>query len=132
MHKMLQMAAGVALPTIENDTRNFWLGAVGIRQDGVIITARNGIAAHSTKVKDYQLQPNSHAEGRALRKLGKYGTLYVARVLRKDNSYAMARPCKMCRTRLAAAKIDKVYYTIDNEHYGVWYPEEDVDKVFDV
>lgn len=130
MLRMLQMAAGVALPTNTEDQRNFWLGAVGIRNDGAIVTSRNGAAEFHRSVKDYQLMPNSHAEGRCLRKLGKRGIMYVARVSRQDQSLKMARPCPMCQVRIRSAQIEKVYYTINDHEYGLWIPATDKHSIF--
>lgn len=125
MLRMLQMAAGVALPSNENDQRNFWLGCVGIREDGAIVSSRNGAADFSNTVKNNQLIPLSHAEGRCLRKLGKHGEIYVARVSRQDQSLKLAKPCGMCRTRIRAAQVKKVYYTINDREYGLWLPITD-------
>lgn len=130
MLRLLQMAAGVALPNNSTDQRNFWLGCVGIRNDGAIVTSRNGAAEFSSTVKSYQLMPNSHAEGRCLRKLGKHGIMYVSRVSRQDQSLKMAAPCGMCRTRIRSAQIDKVYYTISDSEYGLWLPASDEYRTF--
>lgn len=131
MLPLLISASQVAVPNDGMDKRNFWLGAIGIRHDGVSVSSKNGASAFSVSVETYHLTPNSHAEGRVLRKLGKYGIVYVARVLRQDRSLAMARPCSMCQIRLRAYNVRKVYYTIDNNHYGIWYPDKDVDKIIE-
>jgi len=132
MLKMLELAAKIALPTTHNDPRNFLLGCVGIRSDGTTVTGRNGAVEYSANDTNYQLVPSSHAEGRVLRKLGKYGTLYVARVLKRDGSLAMARPCMMCQTRIKSYKVEKVYYTIDPYHYGLFLPQLGIDKIYNV
>ena len=126
---MLLLAAKVALPTIDDDPRSFWLGCVGIRKDGVIVSSRNGSSQFQDYIEYHQFNPNAHAEGRVLRKLGKYGSIFVSRVAKKDGSLAMARPCPMCQTRIKSAKISKVYYSINNEQYGIWYTDNDYDKV---
>lgn len=130
MFDYLELAARISLPTDDNDPRNFWLGCVGVRRDGVIVSAKNGAVLASANY-NYQLIPNSHAEGRTLRKLGKRGTLYVARVSKKTRSYAMARPCGVCQIRIRASNVDKVVYTINENQYGIWYPNSDTDKVFE-
>jgi cytidine deaminase len=131
MNNILQMAATVALPpNSEKDDRNFWLGCIGIREDGTMVSARNGAVTFSTTVENYQLVPSSHAEGRVLRKLGKGGVIFVARVSRGDRTLAMARPCGMCQVRLKAFNVKKVYYTINPHQYGVWTPSSDTDKIF--
>jgi tRNA(Arg) A34 adenosine deaminase TadA len=125
------MAANVALPTTDNDPRNFWIAAIGIREDGTIVSAKNG-AVQSTDTKNYQFIPESHAEGRALRKLGKGGILYVARVAKFNRHFAMSRPCQMCAIRIKAYNVKKVYYTINENQYGVWTPGTDYDRVFNL
>lgn len=132
MLEYLKIAGKIALPTnpIE-EIRNFFIGCVGIRNDGALVSAKNG-AVHSTQVDNYQLLPDSHAEGRVLRKLGKGGTLYVSRIARGSGGWAMARPCKMCRVRLKSFDVKKAYYTIDNRHYGVWLPKSDTDIIFEL
>lgn len=132
MLPILISASRIAVPNDGNDKRNFWLGAIGIRHDGVSVSAKNGASAFSSSIENYHLTPNSHAEGRLLRKLGKYGIVYVARVSRKDRSFAMARPCSMCRILLKSNKIIKVYYTIDQNHYGIWFPHNDSDRIYEV
>jgi len=129
MLDLLYQAAQIALPSIENDYRDFWLGCIGIREDGVMVSAKNGAASFRTAIKSYHLLPTSHAEGRVLRKLGGGGIVYVARVSKKDGSLVMARPCSMCQIKLRAAKVNKVYYTINNNEYGIWYPDSDTDKI---
>jgi cytidine deaminase len=129
MIEMLLMAAKIALPTNDQDARAFWLGAIGIRKDGAIVVARNG-AVHSTIIENYQLIPGAHAEGRILRKIDWGGTIFVARVLKKDRSLAMSSPCDMCRTRIKSKGIKKVYYTINESQYGIWDVRKDVDRVY--
>jgi len=119
---MLEMAAGVALPTNPNDMRRFWLGCVGIRNDGATVSSKNGATQFSSHIENYQLLPHSHAEGRILRKIGKGGTLYVARVSRKDRSLKLAAPCGMCSVLIRSAKVERVFYSIDDISYGLWFP----------
>jgi tRNA(Arg) A34 adenosine deaminase TadA len=132
MIDMIRLAAKVALPTSDIDPRNFWLGCIGVRRDGVLVSAKNGATVYYDTVPYYHLIPNSHAEGRVLRKLGKGGILYVARVSRKDGSLAMSRPCDMCAVRIRAAKVKKVYYSINEDHYGLWLPQQDEEKIFKI
>lgn len=132
MHPMLIQAAKVALPTSDNDKRNFWLGCIGLRDDGATVSSRNGAAEFSSTIENYQLMPNSHAEGRVLRKLGKRGILYVARVSRKDRSLAMSQPCGMCQVRIRGFDVRKVYYTINENQYGIWLPSSDSYRIVTV
>lgn len=132
MPPQLLMAAKIALPTTDNDHRNFWLGCVGVRHDGVMVSAKNGASEFSESVQQYQLQPNAHAEGRVLRKLGRRGVVYVARVAKKDGKLAMSMPCPMCQVRLRGMQVNKVYYTINESQYGIWYPETDKHTIYTV
>lgn len=91
------------------DIRNFRLGAVGERNDGVRVFARNGSGIVPT--------PDAHAEARILRKLDVDATVYVARILR-NNQWALAKPCQPCQKRLAAKGVSRVYYTIAPGEYG--------------
>lgn len=129
MLDMFKLAGKVAIPTVPDDARNYWIGCVGIRDDGVIVSSKNG-SVFSTMIEDYQLLPESHAEGRVLRKLGKNGIIYVTRVSKSNGGYAMARPCGMCQIRIRSFKVKKVFYTINENQFGVWYPNSDVDKIF--
>jgi tRNA(Arg) A34 adenosine deaminase TadA len=116
---LFQVAAQVALPVGDKvDQRGYWLGAVGVRRDGVIVSARNGSAIGEMGATQYNPSPTSHAERRCLRKLGWGGVMYVARV-RRDGSVALAKPCARCQGSLKSQGVKKVFYTIDNENYGV-------------
>jgi len=129
---MLLLAAEIALPTDYTlDKRGFWLGCVGIRQDGTKICSQNGAVCSSSIVENYQLIPESHAEGRALRKMDRGGVLYVARVKKQDRSLAMSMCCGMCATQIKSAGIKKVYYTISNNQYGIWWVKKDYHIIHD-
>lgn len=127
MLDMLRLAANVAKPTIENDSRNFWVGCIGIRSDGVLVSAKNGSVMCSIS-SEYQVIGESHAESRTLRKAGKNCILYVSRIT-KDGKLAMARPCQVCQPRIRAYNVQKVYYSINETQYGIFYPQKDLDKV---
>jgi len=111
--KMLVAAASVAFKNKLNkiDNRTFLLGAVGVRNDGVIVSSSN-IAA-----PDYA--PEHHAETRLVRKMTPGSTVWVARVAKKDGNWAMARPCAGCEMRLRRAGVKKVVYTIGPNEWGV-------------
>ena len=95
------------------ETRKAVVGAIGFRKDGPIVHAFNG------GDQKYQ-SPNSHAEAALIRKLGKYSPeIYVARVRRNDGKFALARPCISCYPRIVNAKVKRVYYTIDENTYGI-------------
>lgn len=130
MKELLLKAAKIALPSDPDDLRTFWLGAVGIRKDGKHVYAKNGAARFHDFLGNYETLPASHAEGRLVRKLGKGGIIFVARVARKDGSLKIARPCGMCRTLLHSARVHKAYYTINSFQYGIWDVAKDYDEVF--
>jgi len=111
--KMLTAAAEVAIQNKGNkfDNRTFLLGAVGVRNDGVIVSSRN-IAA-----PDYA--PDHHAETRLARKLTPNSTVWVARIARRDGSWALARPCTGCEMRLKQSGVKRVVYTIAPNEWGI-------------
>ena len=90
--------------------RKFKLGAIGIRQDGAIVSACN--------LPDRAPSPHAHAEARVLKKLGRGGTIYVVRIL-SDGSFANARPCKTCQMLMRSHNVVKCYYSINDCEYGV-------------
>jgi tRNA(Arg) A34 adenosine deaminase TadA len=108
--KYLQVASEIALPEKKNDLRSFYIGAVGIRPDGVIFTSRN--------VSCEDKFPAAHAEFRLAKRLNKNSVVYVARVT-KGGLIALAKPCPKCSIVLKNKGIKKVYYTIDKNHFGI-------------
>lgn len=113
--KMLIEAANVATggKSLEriNDPRTFLLGAVGLRNDGVFVSARN--------ISAPDCAPHHHAETRLVRKMTPGSTVWVARVTRRDGKWAMAKPCPGCEIRLRAAGVMRVVYTISPNEWGV-------------
>ena len=111
--KMLTEAAAVAVnkSSKSDDKRSFFLGAVGLRNDGVFVFAKNVPATDHV--------PGHHAETRLVRKMTPDSTVWVARVARKDGRWAMAKPCASCERRLRSAGIRRVVYTIGPEEWGV-------------
>jgi hypothetical protein len=123
MLKLLKLAAKYSASHSE-DKRLFLLGAVGIRNDGCMVHARND-AVRDTCPRDdkstfniYKRFPDSHAEVRLTRKLGFNATVYVARVTKGNGDLAMARPCSTCEAILRAFRCKKAYYTISNSEWG--------------
>jgi hypothetical protein len=108
--RMLTLAAKVANER-GNKNRSFLLGAVGIRNDGVIVMSRNISATDHA--------PWHHAEARLSRKLTPKSVVWVARVSRKDGGWAMARPCQGCQMRMKMVGVEKVIYTIAPDEWGV-------------
>ncbi len=109
VRRYLELAAQVSL--LKKDGRSFRHGAVGIRRDGVLVAACNGNPIIPT--------PAHHCEFRITRKLGKYGTIFLARVL-KDGTWADSTPCVHCQTRLQAKKVKRIYFTIGPNNYACW------------
>ena len=97
---LLELAGEVALSG--SDLRHYHLGAVGVRADGTLVTARNGPAL--------QVSPSSHAEARLARKLDVGSVVFVNRVLR-DGGSASAKPCPRCEAALRASGVSRVYFT---------------------
>lgn len=91
--------------------KTYLLAAVGIRSDGQMVQSVNGHSLSPT--------PPAHAEARLSRKLDKNATVFVARILLSDGSFAMAKPCQNCMRSLRSKKVKRVYYTISNNEYGV-------------
>lgn len=116
--KLLDLAAKVS--RLKDDTRTYFHGCVGVRKDGVIVSACNGTAREQ--------QPKHHAEARVLRKMGKGGTLYVVRTT-ADGKWADSHPCVECQKRIRSHKVKIVYFsgstTDGNNAYGSWEPKTD-------
>lgn len=96
---------------LKDDQRTFYLGAVGIRDDGVMVSAYNAPSKEPCA--------RAHAEARLVRKLSKYSIVYVTRIARGSNDWALAKPCNSCMMALRRAKVKKIYYTIGPGEYGV-------------
>lgn len=112
--RMLAMAANVAKDkskTKRFDNRAFWLGAVGLRNDGVLVSARNVAAT--------DVVPTHHAEARVVRKLTHDSVVWVARISRSNGEWTLARPCMSCQYKMKIAGVRKVVYTIGPEEWGV-------------
>lgn len=108
---MLALAADVAKGKEKNlDNRSFFLGAVGLRNDGVIVTAKN--------IASSNVAPDHHAETRVIRKITPNSTVWVARVLRSTGEWSMSRPCSGCQMRMRSAGVKKVVYTIAPNEWG--------------
>lgn len=113
----LAMAAEHAIE--RKDSRTFRLGAVGLRQDGALVTARNA----PTRVPNRK----GHAEYRLSTKLDYGAIVFVARVtqINGERQLANAKPCKKCRKVLRSRQVKKVYYSSSANSYGVYFPLED-------
>ena len=109
--RMLAMAAAVAGDNPERyDNRSFYLGAVGLRNDGVLVTAKN--------IASKNIVPTHHAEARVVRKLTPNSVVWVARVSRSNGGWTMSRPCENCQRIMRSAGVKKVVYTIAPNEWG--------------
>lgn len=106
--KRFRLAKQVALKG--KAKRRYRLGAVGIRSDGIIVTANN--------IPNRKPEPRAHAEARLTQKLNWGSVVYVARVLR-DGTFAMAKPCKNCQIAMRLRGVKRCYYSINSTEYGV-------------
>lgn len=107
---MFRLAAEAAVAT--NDARSYLLGAVAVRdRDQVVVRAANGPSMEQCG--------SAHAEARVLRKAGREPVLYVVRISRKTGFFTMARPCAGCLSLMRNHYVQRCYYTIDSNEYGV-------------
>ena len=107
--EMLQMAAKRAAKN--RDRRTFFVGAVGIRSDGTLVSSWNGSSRLPDRI--------AHAEYRLASKLDHGAIVYVARIKTGDWSLGLAKPCPACQKILKSRKVKKIYYSIDENEYGV-------------
>ncbi len=105
----LYLAAEVAARFFKDEKRHFALGAIGVRKDGAIVSARNGSCQSPNR--------HCHAEFRLCKKLDVGAVVYVSRV-KKDGSFGCARPCPACAMKMRSTGVHKCYYSIDNTSYG--------------
>ena len=106
--RYFRLAKGMAIKG--DDRRQFRLGAVGIRRDGTLVVSRN--------IPTREPTPDAHAENRLTRKLEHGAVVYVVRVTRKGK-LTMARPCKTCRRAMQNRGVQKCYYSINENEYGM-------------
>ena len=96
--------------------RNYRLGAVGLRTDGVIVASSNVTTRQPCK--------EAHAEYRICQKLDVGSTIFVVRI-GDNNELRLARPCQNCRTMMKNGGIKKCYYSIKEEdgriEFGIIY-----------
>ena len=104
-----EVAARVAQS--KDDIRVFWIGAVGIRNDGAMVCSLNSPTRFQNRIV--------HAEYKLCKKLDTHATVYIARVRLDNFQFAIAKPCDNCMKRMRSLDVDKIYYTIDQSHYGM-------------
>jgi hypothetical protein len=137
MKDLLLEAANFARITGRDDKlKGYWIASIGIRYDGVVIKSANaGVRVAENSIAKFREIPLSHSEVRTLRKMDCGGILCVARTLRIKNlslqeSLRISRPCLVCRNHIKSKRIKKVYYTISPYEYGVWYPSNDREEIY--
>ena len=94
----------------KDDKRSFLVGSVGLRNDGVMVGAPNAPTPEPVRT--------AHSEWRISRKLDRHSVIYIVRILRKNNQFAISRPCPDCQKILTSKQVKKVFYT--NLGIGVW------------
>jgi tRNA(Arg) A34 adenosine deaminase TadA len=109
--KYFRLAKQVAMKGDSCDaSRQHRLGAVGIRSDGIIVSASN--------IPCRQQNASSHAEARLVRKLNHSSEVFVVRVLR-NGELGNAHPCINCQTTMRLRGVRRAYYSISNDDYGI-------------
>jgi tRNA(Arg) A34 adenosine deaminase TadA len=106
----LRFAASLAAKR-KCDNQGFYVGAVGIRNDGALVHAFNGSGNHPIA--------QGHAETRLSRKLDVGSIVYVARYSFGTHNLVIAKPCKNCERVLQSRGVKKIYYSIQNNEYGI-------------
>ena len=92
-----------------DEIRDQRIGVVGVTDFGFEATSRN--------LSSRDRCPEVHAEVRLMKRMPKNTTIYVARPMKSGN-IGLAMPCKTCRAFLRDKNV-KVYYTIDNDTFGL-------------
>ncbi len=90
--------------------RKALIGAVGVRNDGAVVSAKN--------LPNPNLNPRVHAEYLLCRKLDDNAVVFVVRLTR-TGVYGNSRPCIHCQIAMRQKGIKKCYYTINETEYGV-------------
>lgn len=90
--------------------QGFYVGAVGIRSDGVLVHAFNGSGNNPVA--------QGHAETRLSRKLDVGSIVYVARYSFLTNDLVLAKPCQNCERTLFSFGVKRIYYSISESKYG--------------
>ena len=104
--KYLKLAGEAAVA--RDDRRDYKLGCVAVRSDGVVVKSRNGPTMTPVAF--------IHAEARISTKIDHEATVFVTRVV-ADGTFAMAKPCMQCLMFLMGKKAKKIYYTTGSDTY---------------
>jgi deoxycytidylate deaminase len=98
----------------------FKLGAILVYKNKIVSSGFNSKKTHPllAKITEY---PFLHAESSTILKYGidecEGMNLYVIRLCRKF-PIGLSKPCEVCMDFIKAAKIAKVYYSINSNEYG--------------
>lgn len=121
IYNLFEIAGETAMS--KDDRRSFVLGAVAIRNDGAMVKALNGPTEAPNR--------STHAEYRVSRKMDQGAVVYVARIRLCNYEFGMSRPCPSCMKVLKSKKVRKIYYTINNQQFGIFDPINDTDRVLE-
>lgn len=130
MLSLFKTAIEHAIARKDEEAKYFLHSAIGVRADGAIVKARNLPVMMERKGANGSVWPFMHAESLLVRKIDSGAQILVVRVRRLDGALGMSRPCKGCQCLLRAYKVKKVYYSISNLEYGIWYPKTDEDRIY--
>lgn len=105
-----ELERGLSSRLHRSECGHYFHAAIGFRSDGVRVRAYN----------DSGKEPRwtAHAEARLCLKLTPYSEVYVLR-LRRTGTRANSRPCDKCVECMLRKGVEKVYYTIAQNEYGV-------------
>lgn len=103
---------------------NYRLGSVVIQRRKILARAFNTDKTHTLTNTDMYAEKwkGIHAEIAACLKVSKsqleHADVYVVRIM-KNGAMAMSRPCHICKAVLSRFGIQRVFYSISDDEYGV-------------
>lgn len=119
----LRLAQKVA--EANTDYANWPFGCV-ITKGGAVQAVGWNVWKSDSDNLDEWYRSSVHCEVHALRQMNyeaKGCVLYICR-LRKSGGIGIAKPCVRCEEVIVRAKIKKVVYTLNDQEYGVWKPNQ--------
>ena len=109
---MLALAWDIAAE-LRDSKQQYLLAAIGFHKNKLYV-------ATNKCNRSYERMSKAHAEQRLLRK-APCRVIYVARATRSD-TWAISKPCPECQKFINNKRsVEKVYYTIGPNEYGIWY-----------
>lgn len=107
----IKKATKLAKKIVETKSGQIYcLAAIGIRNDGTIVSSQNGGGCYTTKRHPCV----THAEARLSKKLNTNSIIFVARIKKGNYKTGMAKPCSNCESIMRAKGISRVYFTTEN------------------